>query len=380
MNLIIQGVWLYLTKKNESFDFRTLNSACWGKKEDGLTKEYYEDVTKNFQDSFSDRNPITIDYRMQDFGNTIQRLILVTKTQLFDQIEREKDFHQKIAKNLILKLQINFKFKNTEYKFFAIRGKGWRLYTSNGTLAAVSNDDVFILTTKGYKAEQSMNVGKTIEDLLVAGGVPKETAKAIGERAGGIKARAEEAVKGVMGSAKAAQMDAGGVVYDPGYPGKKGLTPRIQACLVRFAGGNDSGERSLKPYNLNTNAPGFSVWSTKFGDKGPVLRKKFDEYYDDKMLRVVLVLRDAINEYNIDKLKLDDPNTTTLERMLNQIKDSRGRYIIYEAILDSPACKDTLLIQEGKNPMVKDFEFLSNKNKKIHSMLMEQVKKIKEDK
>lgn len=357
----------------------------------GYSRIYFEKI--DLKGSAKLYRPFVIDISKKLFGPQIENLIRVPYQNLMEQFTRDPKY-QSLDPSSELRTKGPFKkiilfcsdkTTNKEYTVIAFNLISWKVFERNGfevgKLVEFSNtnNDILLIMKQGFiRSEGWGNLKNKVLAFLISKGIPKDEAATIADSiAGGLEA-VEGAAKSLAGSAKAAQINTPGVVYDPGYPGKKGLTPKIQACLVRFAGGNDSGERSLKPYNLNTNAPGFSVWSAKFGDKGPVLKKKFDEYYDDKMLRVVLVLRDAINEYNREHLDLD--NASAVEKMLNQIKDSKGSYIIYEPILDSPACKDTLNLQEGKNPMVKDFEFLSNKNKKIHSMLMEQVKKIKEDK
>ncbi len=353
----------------------------------GYNRNYYQKIDLG---SLSElRRPFVINTSQNLFGSKIESLVRVPFVNLIEELLKEnkyinKDPNSDLAKNGPFKKIILYctdKTNNNKYTVIAYNQSGWKVFDSNQKVVEFSNDrnDILLITKEGFIRSQGWgNVKNSILAFLIAKGVDRETAQKMADSIAGGLEGAEEALKGLRGNAKVAQMKEPAVVYQPGVKGQRDLTRRIQACLVRFAGGNDTDDPKLKPYDLNSNAPGFSVWSGTFGNKGPILKKKFDDYYDDKMLRVVKTLRDSINKYNKEKLDLD--NAPAVEKMLNQIKDANGGWIIYQTILKSPACEDTLVLREGKNPMVKDFEFLSNKNKKIHSMLMEQVKKIKEDK
>jgi hypothetical protein len=179
------------------------------------------------------------------------------------------------------------------------------------------------------------------------------------------------------------------IVYDGGAS-RDSETKDFQRCLIRFGGGNLEAERTNLPssyYALNPNARGYRAFvSTSksgpiVGIKGGTPEKPIyygdDGRFGDKTLNAVKILQAAINDFNKDKksnVQITDPRSVPL------------------AILQSPACVDLLAepvdsekqyVKQQRDKMApvkeskvyKEFSFLSSKNQKLHSTLMEQLKK-----
>ena len=187
------------------------------------------------------------------------------------------------------------------------------------------------------------------------------------------------------------------IVYDRGAS-KDPETAELQRCLIRFSGGNLEAERKNLPssyYELNKNARGYAEFTAVaktgpiIGTKGGTLEKPVyyadDGRFGDKTLVAVNALYQKINEFN-------KKNNSTV-----QITDPQK---IPTKILQSPACIDqsSPIVQPGEIAYVQqqlekmksastgvkkieesklytDFSFLSTKNAKLHSVLMEQLKK-----
>jgi len=360
-----------------------LSNTYWGR-QDGLTKDYYSDLTNKFSSFFNDRSPIDVNFKAENFGGNTRKLISMDWTSLVDSIQADPQ-HDRVVTDLFAKIQITFLQNNKEYKFFSIRENGWRVYeTYTGNLiGANSGNNIFILTTQGWTtADTPQNVGDAVARVLQAAGVPEGTAR----EAGKLGEKGAEAAKKLYKLSKAIVLvpdssDAATKAQQNKYNKRNKLTEKVQKCLIRFAGGNVDKENLNKPYDLvNNGLPGFQAWRDATGKtKGPVVGP-IRPAYDDRMRRAVNLLRNSINSYNLEKMSLE-PNTE--DYTLNTIDDKGVMYLTsvlnnVKGFDDSQACLDALsraTLEENKSFIIKDFEFLSNKNKKIHSTLMEQLKK-----
>ena len=386
MSVKIIGAWIYLTKATEKgFSLQTSPNEFWGTK-DGLTRDYYLNLTNKFASFFKENNPIDVNFKVEDFGGNTRKIIHVEATSLYDLLDADPKYAEKVsATGDILKIQITFLQNNKEYKFFSIRENGWRVYeTYTGNLiGANSGNNIFILTTQGWTtADTPQNVGDAVARVLQAAGVPEGTAR----EAGKLGEKGAEAAKKLYKLSKAIVLvpdssDAATKAQQNKYNKRNKLTEKVQKCLIRFAGGNVDKENLNKPYDLvNNGLPGFQAWRDATGKtKGPVVGP-IRPAYDDRMRRAVNLLRNSINSYNLEKMSLE-PNTE--DYTLNTIDDKGVMYLTsvlnnVKGFDDSQACLDALsraTLEENKSFIIKDFEFLSNKNKKIHSTLMEQLKK-----
>ena len=326
----------------------------------------------------------------------------------------------------VLKNKINLTDPNTQvYKliiqlqdqdgnttdFYLIRGRGWAVKDSISTLKQSSKpDEILILSkTHSYRAASTADDAEEIAKAIVAtfgGGVAAQTGAGKLARSGAEAVqKAGDVGQDIFGKVKGFAMDT--INYDGGREYNPQHVAPLQRCLIRLdpSKGNLAMERAnLQP---TTNPPYTPIVGIKITGK--------KNYADDgrfgiRTLDAVRRLMDVINtknqnDPNFQEIKITDPENVPVKVLYSTACKINTQIDILpdeQEKFDSAmaAAKTTKVssggVLKGKGPplgkdydaslvdqpeqqqeskVYKDYGFLSTKNNKLHSILMEQLKK-----
>lgn len=430
MSYTILNAYIYLDNEN-NYDTAYLSSD---ENKPSLKREYIVDITKEVQKFWltqDDNTPLKIQATNSNFSSDISFVTEPKIKELVNTVKTDQECRKQFGDTFYVKMYISLisDDRKTQQCFVVVRNSGWGQVDCKSVALVQSpalKEAILYLHKKtgGFTKDtldQALDYIKqsTGVDLKKATETAEQAAKTVG---GAVEKAAEKATEladkastavgkavDVIGPyvAQAAKLAQGAVErfavlsgHHIIYPESYGMritgktreeykdvrdptdkTENFTKCVIRFAGGLPQIEYLNKKYPLNPAAPGYEVWKTARGEQGPIIGRKPDEVYDENIEGVVVVLKDAINDYNTKKLDLKSDLEKEMFLITRQLT-------VMDFFLDSPACLDPKALtpivkirrkpktqQEVKNHIVKDFEFLSNKNKKIHSTLMEQLKK-----
>lgn len=332
------------------------------------------DVTSDIQKILDNKLAIQLNAGKPLFGDDT-RPVLETKAPPVGPQQYNKLFIKLLEKE-----------SNSFTNFYLIRGAGWVIRDDSGSVKDQSKKaDEFLIISKNssYKnastGDEAAEIVSTIATIFGADPAKAAAAGALAKKAAGALGKVEDAGKDILGKLKG--YTEATIEFDDGKEVGEN-TKAFQRCLIRFAGGNLVAERNhlREPnYLLDTKARGFVAFHSKTGPVVGKMRSNPKKNYADdgrfgpETLDAVTRLLPAMSPIlQGSGITINDPKVIPTSILSSKVCEGlTGASPIGSEQQDYEKMKPP--VSESK--IYKEFSFLSAKNSKLHSVLMEQLKK-----
>jgi len=333
------------------------------------TKPLFVDITTDVNSVFQTKGMIKINSFEKGFGSDLYTITYAESVKFNRKIQ---DPNPNPFSKLLLTV-LNDDTREIEGKYFFSRENGWQKKDKNNRLIDSNSDNNNVVVIFSQLEG---------EDASISSDLPSLTQK-IGDKLGSLVDKAKRTASDLANKAK---QTIGGASTTSGG-GASGTTPEVPSDSIVYNEHNSKRVRQLQRCLIRT-APNGNYIKEKQSSAGytPVVgvrKRGSGNYADDGWFGPATLA--AIEKYKEDLNRLNTGNTDA------QILDTKA---IPVALLASAACKDKMDInptdkekQEGlaasqstpstvaESKVYTQFSFLSNKNAKLHSVLMEQLKK-----